>query len=228
MLHLTIQKNIHKESLRVKIMTSVLVLAPHPDDETLGCGGSIRKHINKSENVYVCFITKGEKSHYVHGIKHISFEEVAKIRKTEALKAMEILGVPQTNIIFLDFPDGDAWIYVDDIQMKLEQLITSIKPSTIYCPHIDDGHLDHQTTYMAVKSALENLSDIQVELRYYIIWGILPSFNLKIDLSQDEYSTKEKAISVYQSQISLLGEDFFYSFLKPYEKFYVEILPRKE
>ena len=76
---------------------NILFIAPHPDDEVLGCGGIMKKISNKGDNVFVLIITRGKPEKY-------SDERIIKVRN-EALEAHKILGVTETR--FFDFPAPD-------------------------------------------------------------------------------------------------------------------------
>lgn len=74
---------------------SVVVFAPHPDDETLGCGGTIAKKVREGFNVYIVFITDGRNSHrnVLNIYENPSPEELKFIRRNEAIYATSILGI---------------------------------------------------------------------------------------------------------------------------------------
>ena len=84
-------------------MSVTLIFSPHPDDETICCGGLIARKRAKNEDIYVIFMTDGRygtKNQQLFGSK-----ELIEIRKNEAIKALRILGVPSKNLIFLGFED---------------------------------------------------------------------------------------------------------------------------
>ena len=82
-------------------VVTVLVVAPHPDDEVLGCGGSICVHVADGRRVAVAYLTFGENGSPVHPP-----EVMGPIREAEAREAMRVLGVSEADIHFLRFPDG--------------------------------------------------------------------------------------------------------------------------
>lgn len=99
--------------------------------------------------------------------------EIVQIRKQEALKALDILGVEASRIHFLDKPDGA----LPDLQPEqrnetIEQIVQLIKlynPEEIYVPHRKDCHKDHEATYTLVKEAIGN-AGVKVDLLQYPIW----------------------------------------------------------
>ena len=113
----------------------VLVIAPHPDDEVLGCGGTIVKHSSAGDEVYLCVVTKVYSPDWAAG----EIED----RRGETLKANEILGIKQT--CFLGFPT----VKLDTIPQKrlndaLTQVISKIQPEVVYIPYWGDANRDHQ------------------------------------------------------------------------------------
>lgn len=124
----------------------ILVVVAHPDDETLGCGGTIAKHSHDGDEVNVVFLT--------HGIaaRNDTTEADRKLRLSASQKAMAILGVK--HIHQLDFPDNkmDSIPLLEIIQ-PLESIIAQFLPSTIYTHFAHDLNIDHQLTHQAVMTA---------------------------------------------------------------------------
>lgn len=123
----------------------VLIIAPHPDDEILGCGGMIAKRSVAGEQIYVCIVTKG--------CVPLFSEEFVEQGRYEARKADKLLGVKDT--IFLDFPA----VMLEDIpRYKLNEslcnIIQEIEPDEVYIPHRGDMQLDHQMIVDAAMVAL--------------------------------------------------------------------------
>ena len=135
----------------------ILVIAPHPDDEVLGCGGTIAKHTSIGDEVYVCVVTKGCEPLF-------SLESVEKVR-AECREADTLLGVKET--IFLDFPAA----MMEEVQRyKLNdtfiKTVQDIKPDIVYLPHRGDMQLDHKMTVDAAMVALRPKYDHMVKEIY--------------------------------------------------------------
>jgi len=113
----------------------ILIIAPHPDDEILGVGGTIAKYVSMGHEVYVCIVTKG-------CLPLFEKNGVEKVR-TECKQADQLLGVKNT--IFLDFP---AAMLEDvprhELNDKISNVIQTIKPDEVYLPHRGDMQLDHK------------------------------------------------------------------------------------
>jgi len=118
----------------------ILVIAAHPDDETLGMGGTIAKHTSKGDVVHVIIITDGSSSQYQN------YKEMIKKKKNEVKKAMKILGAGK--IEFNTLPDMklDTVPHVE-INSIIEKKIEKYKPSTIYTHHWGDINKDHQLVF---------------------------------------------------------------------------------
>ena len=123
----------------------VLVIAPHPDDEILGVGGTIAKRTAAGDEVYVCIVTKG--------CQPLFSEEFIEQGRSEARKSHAFLGVGET--FFLDFPavmlETVARYELND---KISQVIQKVQPDEVYIPHRGDMQLDHQMVVDAAMVAL--------------------------------------------------------------------------
>src|SRR5262245_53820246 len=108
---------------------NVLVLAPHPDDETIGCGGALCLHAAKGDRVVVTFLTSGEL-----GLKHLPREEAWKIREGEAQAAAKILGVHE--LMFLRCRDWDLGEDLSQAVERLRPILERERPDLIYLPHL--------------------------------------------------------------------------------------------
>ena len=130
----------------------IMVIAAHPDDEVLGCGGVIAKHILSGDKVHVLFMADGVTSRSSNSI-----ESDLKNRKESASSALDILGV-LTAPVFLDLPDNkmDTIPFLDIVKL-LEGQIFRIKPSTIYTHNSVDLNIDHRITHKAVMTACRPL-----------------------------------------------------------------------
>ncbi|NLW92527.1 MAG: PIG-L family deacetylase [Syntrophomonadaceae bacterium] len=126
-------------------MRKIMVFAPHPDDDVIGCGGSIAKHTSQGHEVITVFMTSGEA-----GSLCCSCSELAALRENEARQASEVLGVKAT--IFLGNPDGFLE-YGRDNLMRIMILLRSEKPDMVYLPHALDGNEDHRVTHKLVLDA---------------------------------------------------------------------------
>lgn len=220
-----------------------LILAPHPDDEALGCGGLIQHLLKQNAVVLICFMTSGGASH-PNSLKYPP-EVMTKIREKEAIKACKILGVDSNNIIFLRGPDSSLMDLEDDkkicIASKLADLLKQFNISSLFLPWRRDAHPDHKATYELGKKSVE-MTNQDIQIVEYPIWlwknsqekdwpiiGEVKIFRLEIS---EMLPNKRKAIFAHKSQTTsfidddsdgfLLTTDLLSPFLKPYEYFFFD------
>lgn len=123
----------------------VLVVAPHPDDEVIGCGGTIAKHAAAGDEVTVCVVSEGMPPMYSY--------EVANQTKAEDVDANEYLGT--TSIQFLGFPGSE----LDSVKQRelndaICNVVKQVEPDIVYIPFSGDIHRDHKIVADACMVAL--------------------------------------------------------------------------
>lgn len=124
---------------------NVLIIAPHPDDEVLGCGATIAKYAALGDEVYVAVVTRGTSPMF-------SAELIDRTKK-ECLHADSYLGVKET--IFMDFPAARLEeVPRHEINGAFMKIIQDLKPAVVYIPHRGDMQLDHKLTVDAAMVAL--------------------------------------------------------------------------
>lgn len=187
----------------------VLVIAPHPDDDAIGCGGSIIHHARRGDSVHVVYMTSGE-----HGSPVYPPPELAKIREAEAAKGAQILGAQQTT--FLRQPDGSVG-YSAELVDRFVTLVRTEKPDVLYLPHSNDGHKDHQQTFGIVTEAVGRAGGdsfpelggkawpIQTILGYEV-WTPLVSFQYVNNIT-DVIEIKLSALREHKSQLENVRYD---------------------
>jgi LmbE family N-acetylglucosaminyl deacetylase len=127
-----------------------IVLAPHPDDETLGCGGLIASKRAIGVDVTVAFLTDGAGSHHHPDGR----AELAARRRVEAQAACRILGVADERVVFVGIPDGALGDRVDEAVVAVTDLVRSSAASQIIIPHPDEPPSDHRTVRSIVDQSL--------------------------------------------------------------------------
>lgn len=179
----------------------ILVIAPHPDDEVLGVGGTIAKHAKSGDEVYLCVVTKAYTPDWS--------EKFIENREKEVSKVNKILGIKKT--YFLDFPT----VKLDTVPQKelndrIAECVKKVKPEIIYAPHKGDINLDHQlvfdATMVATRPAPARVRKIlSYETPSETDWappfkGIAFTPNVYVDIT-DTLKVKLKAISVYKTEL---------------------------
>lgn len=179
-----------------------LVIAPHPDDEVLGCGGVMARLADAGAEVHVAIVTKGMSPPFD--------PEVIERGRAEALEAHALLGVARTH--FLDLPAAalDALPHAE-INRTLGALVLRLAPDTLFLPFNGDIHLDHQLVFAsALVAARPNRPDYPARLYAYETlsetnWHapyVTPSFvpNVFVDVA-DHLERKLEAMAAFRSQI---------------------------
>jgi N-acetylglucosamine malate deacetylase 1 len=128
-------------------MSKILVVAAHPDDEVLGCGGTIARHVDQGDVVSIVFMADG-----VGSRSDELDNDSLNYRNKSAIDACKILGAQAP--IFLSLPDNrmDSVAFLDIVK-KLEAEINTIQPSTVFTHHSCDLNIDHRITHQAVLTA---------------------------------------------------------------------------
>ena len=128
---------------------SVLVLAAHPDDEVLGCGGAMAKLAAAGAQVHVAFLADGVSA---RGPDAAAMAAELAARRVAAEKACRILGT--SSVSFDDFPDNRMdTVPLLDIIVKIEALISKHRPDTVFTHHAGDVNVDHRRIHEAVIAA---------------------------------------------------------------------------
>ncbi len=142
---------------------SVLVIAAHPDDEVLGCGGTISKYAQKGEAVYTAILGQGISSRF-DTPQQASKKEIDALHK-QSRNAASVLGVK--DLFMYDLPDNRFdTVALLDIIKPVEKLIERLKPHTIFTHHTGDLNIDHQLVHRAVLTATRPMADCPVKSIY--------------------------------------------------------------
>lgn len=180
----------------------ILVIAPHPDDEILGCGGVMARHSSQGDQVHVVVVSKGVTEMYAP-------EKIAETR-AELVEAHKLLGVHQCH--FLDFPAARLdTVPGHMLADALARLVRELKPQTVYVPHWGDLHTDHKAVYWATLVATRPTGGCRVgrvlcyETQSETEWGgaspeVAFSPTVFVDIT-GFLATKLEAMKCYRSQL---------------------------
>lgn len=179
-------------------MNNILVISPHPDDEAIGCGGTICKHIAEGDRVEVIFLTSGEKGG--HGKPEA---ETAITREQEASAAIAALNI--SDIEFWHQPDGQFEANDENVSRLMEKIKT-FSPVIIYAPHENEDHPDHRAAAELVSRAVADLDTDAPAVWLYEVWTPIQRMDHIVDISL--YAEKKRqAILIYKSQCDVLAFD---------------------
>jgi LmbE family N-acetylglucosaminyl deacetylase len=213
---------------------NAIVFSPHPDDETLGCGGTIIKKKRTGAEVKIFFMTDGRKSH-----PHLISENKLKfIRAREALAASRILGLEENDVAFLEYEDGELSKNRDLAIHKVREILLLQQPDEIFIPYHKEPSMwseDHLATNRIVLSALQMckrnaiIYEYPTWFWYYQPWVSLPMGTPKEILSalkqslvsglsllkdfrcsvyiEDVLELKQTALNQHKSQMTRLVSD---------------------
>ena len=210
-----------------------LVVAPHPDDETLGCGCTIARARQAGIPVHVVVVTDGG-GHPAHVTDKAM---LIGLRRDEAVNACGVLGVPASHVVFLGIPDGQAPAHVAVIARNLAEVIDRIDPECIFAPSPLDNHSDHRAVAAAVRDLVRREPG-RAAVYEYPVWFWFPRYLLRAFLFGDFLrlrrissgtcrDLKQRALACHASQAgafdpadAILTPGFLWRFLRPHEYFF--------
>ncbi|HZD55610.1 MAG TPA: PIG-L deacetylase family protein [Anaerolineales bacterium] len=189
----------------------LLVLAPHMDDELLACGGTIAL-LEDKDRIHVIYATDGSRSPVpIFPWLARTSPDLAQIRSDEAKAALNILNIPERNLHFLGFPDGNLKDYPDELCQSLVQQIAKINPKFIFVPFRYDRHPDHIALYSAIRKAVDSHCSEAIVFEYFVYYRyrllpggdirkfIYPEFLFTVAIGESS-DLKLRALNCYQSQ----------------------------
>lgn len=207
---------IYAEDL-VKFGTTV-VIAPHPDDESLGCGGTIALLREAGLPVHVIFVSDGTLSH--PNSKKYPAEKLKQLRESEALNALKILNVDADDASFMRLKDrsvpNSGEPHFEAAVQQILQILQPLQPDTILVTWEKDLHPDHRAAWQIVNAAASELKKTPQILQYLIwIWELGENSDLTVNQSNKFYfidiktvfDQKKQAIAAHISQVSRLIDD---------------------
>lgn len=181
---------------------TIMIIAAHPDDEVLGCGGTIARHVEQGDAVHVAWMTDGV------GARGESAGRARAEREAARDKAIGILGVASSHAF--DFPDNRMdHVSLLDIVKPLEGLMADIRPSTLYTHHHGDLNIDHRITYQAALTACrpypgqlvrEILAFEVMSSTEWFVEGKAFDPDVFVDIS-DHWPKKEAAMHAYRPEM---------------------------
>lgn len=187
-------------------MENILIIAPHPDDEVLGCGATMSKLAKQGHNVFVLVATNAS-----IGAPELFGPEIVCQARSEAIKAHKMLGVKDTS--FLEFPAPALDQYPSyKMANEMAAVIKKYSIDTVFIPHRGDCHIDHKIIHECAMVACRPLANSTVKAVYAYEtlseteWGEPVSAdafvpNKYVTFSEDEFSIKLQAMSCFKSQL---------------------------
>ncbi|MCY7402098.1 MAG: bifunctional PIG-L family deacetylase/class I SAM-dependent methyltransferase [Nocardioides sp.] len=185
--------------------TRVVVLAAHPDDETLGVGGLMHDLVAAGHDIAVVVASDGEAS---HPQSHVTEQWLARTRREECRSGLARLGVSE--VVFLGVPDGQVGVPGQDLVDLVSPHLDA--DTTLFAPWTSDGHPDHERLGEAAATAAQQVG---ARAWFYPIWlwhwadeaGVPWDRVVTYSPAPTALHAKEAAISCHRSQVEALGPD---------------------
>jgi LmbE family N-acetylglucosaminyl deacetylase len=191
----------------------LVVIAPHPDDESLGCGGLISLACAQGRSLKVIVVSDGSGSH--PRSRAYSRTRLRALRENEARRAVSALGLAPRHVDFLRLRDRFVPSAGPAARVAVERIVAAargIDATALFVSWRHDPHCDHQAAYLLARAAQRELGS---RLYEYSIWGaalgvstpVTPAtagFRLKIGRTR---ALKRRAIAMHESQVSNIITD---------------------
>jgi len=208
-------------------LNRTLVIAPHPDDESIATGGLLQRAIAAGGEVRVIVVTDGDNNpwpvRYLKKKVRINDADRAEwgaLRREESRRALAMLGVPPTASIFLGYPDRLLTTMARHADLRVRDAIAAaieaFAPSLLVIPSAFDLHPDHRAIGWFAHDLAKGCDIVT-----YVIHGHPPQDRLsfRLELNAEEAARKRAAIECHQSQL-VLSRTRFLSYARPVEEFF--------
>lgn len=192
--------------------TRTLVFAPHPDDESIGCGALIAEIASRGGDVRVVFMTDGDNNPWPQRaarrqwkLREDDRERWGRLRRAEARRALSQLGVAPCNASFLGLPDDRlAKTERASIVGAVAPILSDVRPTMLVVPSLHDFHPDHRVTHRAVLTALQE----RPVILSYIVHGNTTPACRELEVDEDASRRKRAAVGCHRSQLLLSRRRF--------------------
>jgi LmbE family N-acetylglucosaminyl deacetylase len=171
----------------------VLVLAPHPDDETFGCGGSLALHVDAGDAVKVIILTDGRAGDFLN--EHSDKDTYVKVRQNEVQQALSFLSV--TDFHFLGVYDQELQKNFDRAAEALKEIFIEFKPTLVYAPALTEFHTDHKMANELLWFLVRETPSVECVALYEV--DPPTSINCLVDITS-VVEKKRSACNAYESQ----------------------------
>jgi LmbE family N-acetylglucosaminyl deacetylase len=212
------------DEAQLRALSPMAILTPHPDDETLGCGGLLATAALLGLHPRVAFLTDGAASHT--GSPTWPKTRLASVRRAEAIAALAELGVGEDQALFLDWPDSAPYPKTDRrFGASVAALLTwfeTFSPKSLWAPWPGEAHCDHAAA-ADLAAAARRAWRQPLRLMDFVVWGWRserlvdgPGGGVVWALPcRDHIERRRRALSRHQTQTSGLIDDAAQSFLIP-------------
>ena len=196
-----------------------VIIAPHPDDEVIGCAGLIQALVERGTPPHVIILTGGEGSH--RGCCNTSAEEIIAARHQLTLRAAATLGLPESHIHCLSYPDGGVALEHPETE-GLQALLSELVPQSVFVPHCGEGWSDHLQAAEITKALMAEkkaaIYEYCVWMWYYNVWHLDYRNARVLRMSRAQHQRKLQAIDEYVTPLAPCGKPWSGVLPKPFLK----------
>src|ERR1700682_337022 len=203
-------------------LSRVMLIAPHPDDESLACGVMLQQAVRATAAVRVVYVTDGDNNPWPQRflerrwhLGEIARKRWGRLRRVEARAALRVLGVSPSNARFLGWPDQALTeLLMRDCQSRQEHFATIIAkwaPTDLFIPSATDTHPDHNAVAVMVRLAIMTLGSPDISVWSYVVHGRNASFlkdAKRVRQTKTEIVRKKLAIRRHKTQLHLSRRRF--------------------
>jgi LmbE family N-acetylglucosaminyl deacetylase len=178
----------------------ILIVSAHPDDMEIGMGGTIAKLVEERAAITSVVLTDGGRASNPFGWTE---QRMAEVRRTEALRAAEVLGVK--DVIFCDQPDAADEVNLEAVRRKLVEVMTRLKPTEVYTLHEElDRHPGHRLAGRLVRESVGELGlTPSGGVWAYEVWGPFARWD-RLEYIDAYLEKKKLAIAEHRSQVATI------------------------
>lgn len=184
-----------------------IIIAPHPDDEVMGCAGLIQALLERGTPPHIIIMTGGGGAHRC--CCAISEDDIVIARRELTLKSAKILGMPESHIHTLNYIDDSIAKDFPETEM-LKELLNKLSPKTVYVPHWGEIMPDHIRTTEIVKELMKDtkgaIYEYCVWMWYYNVWNLDNKNAYVLKLSPAMHKRKLRAIDQYITPLAPCGK----------------------
>lgn len=210
---------------------SVVVVAPHPDDESIAAGGLIQLALSRGARVTVVFLTDGDNNPWPQRalerrvwIGPRDRARWGKRRRNEARSAVAILGVPNSSVRYLGLPDMGVTVSLEtDTAATVEMLckiFRDVSPTLVVAPSLSDAHPDHSAAHVMCRLALAECGS-NARVLSYVVHGATDALAIECVIDSQLLEQKRRSVGAYHTQLVLSGKRIQAYAARP-ERFVIE------
>lgn len=191
----------------LSLSENMVIIAPHPDDEVMGCAGLIQSLVKRGMPPHVILMTRGEGAH--RGCCQTLEIDIKTVRSQLIHEAAEVLGLSESYIHTLNYPD--EYISLDCVETeRLKQLLKSFSPNALFIPHWGEKMPDHLHTADIIKELMKDTNvsiyEYCVWMWYYNIWDLDYKNAFIVKMTKAMHKRKLRAIDQYITPLAPCGK----------------------